>query len=209
MTNHTEKKSTYSLKSPTIWLCILALQLCVLPKQFTQSFSPTTLTRRSMLQMQAASSNMDDDTSRALERARVVLAKSKAKLEAKERKERESIESTSAVDEPATDVPFFAAATKDEALERKKRKEKVLKNINKETGLSTFDGDLMAELSELEEWEVLPLLELFKNEKESKKSIEPFVERDVAASVYNLRKSMQLEDFQKIFNPRNRFIGEL
>jgi hypothetical protein len=155
-----------------------------------------------MLQMQAASSNIDDDISKQLERARAVLAKSKAKLKAKEQ---EYIESTSAVDKPATDVPFFAA--KNESFERQKKKEKVVKNLNKETGLSTFDGDMMAELSESEEWEVRPLQEVFKNEKEGKSS-EQFVDRDVNASIFNLRKSLQLEDFQRIFNPRNRFIGE-
>ena len=34
-------------------------------------------------------------------------------------------------------------------------------------------------------------------------------ERDLAASIYNLRKVLQNEDFKNVFDPRNRFIGEV
>ncbi len=34
-------------------------------------------------------------------------------------------------------------------------------------------------------------------------------ERDLAASIYNLRKVMQTEDFRRVFDSRNRFIGEV
>ncbi|KAL3784737.1 hypothetical protein ACHAW5_001604 [Stephanodiscus triporus] len=34
-------------------------------------------------------------------------------------------------------------------------------------------------------------------------------DRDVARSIYNLRKSMRNEDFMRVFDSRNRFIGEV
>ena len=34
-------------------------------------------------------------------------------------------------------------------------------------------------------------------------------DRDVARAIYNLRKSMQNDDFKKVFDARNRFIGEV
>ena len=41
---------------------------------------------------------------------------------------------------------------------------------------------------------------------EVKKSI---AERDLAASIYNLRKVLKTEDFRRVFDSRNRFIGEV
>lgn len=34
-------------------------------------------------------------------------------------------------------------------------------------------------------------------------------DKDVAVSIYNLRKMLQGEDFKKVFDSRNRFIGEI
>jgi hypothetical protein len=54
---------------------------------------------------------------------------------------------------------------------------------------------------------VRPLDQVFQNEIEDK-SDDPFADRDVAASIYNLQKSLQTSDYKKIFDQRNRFIGE-
>ena len=79
--------------------------------------------------------------------------------------------------------------------------------MDENTGLFTTDGDKMAELSEEEEWESRPLLEVFESEIEDTSS-SVLNERDVAASIFNLRKTLQMEDYRKIFDKRNRFIGE-
>lgn len=87
------------------------------------------------------------------------------------------------------------------------KKEKVIKDKN-ENGLFTTDGDLMAKLSEEEEWESRPLLEVFKNEKKKAPAAKN-IDRDIGQSMYNLRKSLQTEDFMKIFDKRNYFIGDV
>jgi len=92
------------------------------------------------------------------------------------------------------------------AADESGKKDKVIKDKN-EDGLFTTDGDLMAKLSEEEEWESRPLLDVFQNEKE--KAPEAMgIDRDIGQNMYNLRKSLQTEDFAKIFDKRNRFIGE-
>lgn len=41
------------------------------------------------------------------------------------------------------------------------------------------------------------------------KSSSSLADRDVASSIYNLRKLLRTEDFMKVFDSRNRFIGDL
>lgn len=125
---------------------------------------------------------------------------SRAKMEAQDLAA-EGVENES--DEEKESIPFFAAA----AVKNKSgKKDKVIKNKNEDGTFST-DGDLMAKLSEEEEWDLRPLLEVFKNEKEKgPQSLN--VDRDISQSMYNLRKVLQTEDFMKIFDKRNRFIGD-
>eukprot|EP00980_Cylindrotheca_fusiformis_P000444 scaffold106_cov123-Cylindrotheca_fusiformis.AAC.12 len=196
--------NTHSVLSPhskflKMGLCIVVLQVLVLTKHGAQSFCQVT-TRRSALDLHAAPSNIDDDISNQLARARQILAKSKAKIEAREQAALE------APAEPAADIPFFAAKNESPS-DRQKKKDKVVKNKNAETGLSTFDGEMMAALSESEEWQVRRLQDVFENERKGKPD-DPFSNRDVAASIFNLRKTLQMEDYQRIFDKRNRFIGE-
>ena len=114
------------------------------------------------------------------------------------------------------DVPFFATNDSIDNDGANMKKEKVIKNKNEDTGLFTTDGDLMAKLSEEEEWEQRSLLEVFTDEVEDDEyqsrsanaDNEQFIDRDIAESMYNLRKSLQTEDFTKIFDKRNRFIGD-
>ncbi len=151
-----------------------------------------------------AAISADDEITKQLERAKALLAKSKAKIEAKEMgslyRSEDKIQEKSS---PKSNIPFFASqiVTKTNGNKR----EKVVKATNGD-GLVTIDGDLMAQLSEAEEWEIRSLLDVFENE--TKNLSDPFSERDVAASIYGLQKVLQTEDFHRIFDKRNRFIGE-
>jgi hypothetical protein len=148
-----------------------------------------------------AEKKTNPDVAKQLERAKAALAISRAKMEAREEAEAGFTETEEIDDkkEEAKILPFFAAAENG-------KKEKVIKDKNKD-GAFTTDGDLMAKLSEGEEWESRPLLEVFQNEKEeSPDSMN--IDRDIAQSMYNLQKSLRTEDFRKIFDKRNRFIGE-
>lgn len=129
-----------------------------------------------------------DDIAKLQAKARTLLEKSKAKLA--ESPENESGET----------LPFFAA----QEMNGSKR-EAVIKSTTTE-GLITTDGELMAALSEKESWEVRGLLDVF--ESETKRKPDRLADRDVAASIYNLRKVLQNEDYKKIFDKRNRWIGE-
>jgi len=79
--------------------------------------------------------------------------------------------------------------------------------------LVTADGEKMAKLSEEEPWEYRSLLDVFENERDVNEDVyskasQQLAQRDVAASIYNLRKELKTEDYRKIFDKRNRFIGE-
>lgn len=140
-----------------------------------------------------ASEKQDDEVTQQVERAKALLAKTKAKIEAKEKAKEEA-------EEKQSNVPFFASKAK-----AGDKKDKVIKSRNAE-GLFTTDGALMAEISETEEWEARSLLDVFESE-----SLDPndhLADRDVAASIFGLQRVLQMEDFQKIFDKRNRFIGE-
>lgn len=150
-----------------------------------------------------AAEGVDDEISRQLERAKDLLAKSKAKIEEKDLIAAE-FESSQITGDSKGGVPFFASV--DSNQDSKKKKEKVIKSRNEE-GLFTTDGDLMAEMSESEEWEVRPLLEVFESDSKDPAN-DPLADRDVAASIFGLRKVLQTDDYLKIFDKRNRFIGE-
>jgi hypothetical protein len=144
----------------------------------------------------------EDDIPVQLERARALLAKSKKKLEA-----REATATAPEEAQPQVELPFFAAAVTID------KRERVIKSRNAETGLITADGEKMARLSEEEPWEVRSLMEVFQNENEETDMLDTLsskhlAERDVAASIFNLRKQMKVEDYRKIFDSRNFFIGE-
>lgn len=139
----------------------------------------------------------EDEISRQLERARKVLAKSKAKLEATGNAEPD-------------EIPFFATSAK---MDSDTKREKVTKQLDQETGLITADGEKMARLSEIEQWEMRSLREVFESEIEDLEDVnsiasKQLAERDVAASIFNLRKQMKTEDYRRIFDTSNWFIGE-
>lgn len=170
----------------------------------------------SIVSLTAKASTLDEDIVKQLERAKAVLAVTKAKMEARDAKMGELTNNDDASAAKThkgtlgTDVPFFASANgKSTAANINGKKEKVIKSKNEDTGLFTTDGDLMAKLSEGEEWQPRRLLDVFSNEEERlAPENHPLANRDVAASIYNLRRVLQTEDYMRIFDKRNRFIGD-
>lgn len=144
-----------------------------------------------------ASPMSDEDVQNQLAKARKLIETAKAKVAAHAAMESNKEEKDT-------------KRVRDAELETKKRKE-VIKSKSEDTGLITTDGELMAALSEEEDWEVKSLMDVF--ESESTRGRHDVVDdglanRDVAASIFNLRLHMMDEDYRKIFNKRNRFIGE-
>lgn len=141
-----------------------------------------------------------DQIDQELAKARELLAAAKEQLSAMENGT-ENPESTQ-----TNNTPFFAK------LNRNDKRESVVKSKNDE-GLITVNGDKMAKLSEEESWEARRLGEVFENELDEDEDVYSLAskqlgERDVAASIWNLRKTMQTEDYKRIFDKNNRFIGE-
>eukprot|EP00593_Proboscia_inermis_P000624 CAMPEP_0171299940 /NCGR_PEP_ID=MMETSP0816-20121228/8813_1 /TAXON_ID=420281 /ORGANISM="Proboscia inermis, Strain CCAP1064/1" /LENGTH=131 /DNA_ID=CAMNT_0011776157 /DNA_START=358 /DNA_END=753 /DNA_ORIENTATION=+ len=125
-------------------------------------------------------------------------------------------DSTSAASTPPSNAtPFFASTTSE--FEDAKR-EKVIKSTDENSGKVTTDGELMAKLSESEEWTTRSLTEVFEVDETmpsmspedvaKKEKMKRLAERDLGASIYGLRKSLQNEDFRKIFPKKNYYIGE-
>lgn len=148
---------------------------------------------------------MDDDIAKLQAKARTLLEKSKAKLAQKEQ----------ALEEEEETLPFFAAAdaSTSSSMSPEDRRTSVTKSTDESSGLIRADGDKMAQRSEAEAWERRPLTEVFDNELEKEDDVysvasQQLADRDVAASIFNLRQQLQTEDYQKIFDKRNRFIGE-
>mmetsp|Transcript_27822 Transcript_27822/g.31894 ORF Transcript_27822/g.31894 Transcript_27822/m.31894 type:complete len:210 (+) Transcript_27822:106-735(+) len=135
-------------------------------------------------------SSQDDAITVQLAKAKELLAKSKAKVAA---------------------GALEAGETKKQKSEKdsKSARESVIKSKNEETGLITTDGELMAELSEEEDWEVRSLLDVFETEtKDENTKQDRLADRDVSASIMNMRIHMHNDDYRRVFNKRNRFIGE-
>lgn len=170
----------------------------------------------------AANNSAEDDISRQLERARALIAKSKAKIE---RNNELALLETATTPDGGTVVaaaatgkslPFFASKTTAPTTTTttattsatNSKMDQVVKSRNQETGLLVADGEKMAQLSEGEEWVRRPLLEVFEQEGEESAASAGLANRDVAASIFNLRRQLHSEDYRRIFDTKNRFIGE-
>ena len=173
----------------------------------------TTLTTASSSSRRFLGANeiQDEEVARQLQRAREVLAKTKAKMEARAAAELvaddDDDDDLEGTETSKGSVPFFASQAATKTKREGDKKEKVIKSKN-ESGLFTTDGALMAELSESEEWEARPLLDVFQNENKKANTKDTLADRDVAASIFGLQRVLQTEDFMKIFDKRNRFIGD-
>lgn len=136
----------------------------------------------------------DDDIARLQQKARLLLEKSRAKLDSRKIQE---------------ELPFFATKVQVRPVSRTS----VIKTVNEETGLVTADGEKMAALSEIEQWEWRSLSEVFESEVSDNEDVysiasKQLADKDVAMQIFNLRKTLQDEDYKRIFDKRNRFIGE-
>lgn len=159
-----------------------------------------------------AADHVEEEVQKRLAKAREVLAKSKAKLEQNAIKAAEK----KTTDDSSNDgpTPFFASKNKPSSeADASLRRDRVTKAKDEKTGLITADGEKMAARSEEEEWEFRTLLEVFENEMEENEDVyseksQQLAERDVAASIWNLRRKMKTEDYLKIFDKKNFFIGE-
>lgn len=103
-----------------------------------------------------------------------------------------------------------------------------LKSINSKKIKSTTssgsiiaDGETMTRISSTEQWSRRKLSEMFSKESHLDYAGKPIddqtidkvgtvlADRDVVASIWNLRKTLQNDDFACVFDKRNRFIGDL
>lgn len=112
-------------------------------------------------------------------------------------------------------LPFFATKsfTSSASVTSKKIKSKL------KSGEIIADGETMASLSKSEPWERRSLSQMFEREARTdydgnlvegeQSDGKILADKDVARSIYNLRKSLQNEDFKKVFDERNRFIGDV
>ena len=161
----------------------------------------------------------EDEVSRQLAKAKELIERTKQKMESKEKAAAEAAAdqaedddtdegtASAAADEDDEVVPFFAV----DPTAAEKRRQMVTKTKDEESGLITTDGDKMASLADGEKWESRGLYDLFENEieeDEAAKAKEARASRDVARSMMNLKMIMNKEDFDKIFDKKNRWIGE-
>lgn len=201
-----QKGVNQRLPKGALLTCVVCMLFCLTQ---TEGFVQGSFERRSMncikrqirIATFAAPSNAEDgdelQVNKELAKAKLLIEKSKAKMRARDETSEPSADPSS--------LPFFANM----AVDRKS----VVKTVDAKTGLVTADGEAMAAISEQEDWEVRPLYEVFNSEVGEKEDVysvasQQLAQRDVAASVWNLRKQLQQEDYQKIFDKRNRFIGE-
>ena len=212
MHRHEEKcaKSPWRTLRITLALVIASAQLA---SAFHSSASSLSLGTNLAVEHQRISvfmvkGNCDEDSRVLVQRARAVLEKSKAKLAAREESETSNSSSSNTETMAAAvgaGTPFFAQLSLDREL--------VVKSRDDKTGLITANGEVMAAISEQEDWEMRSLSEVFDNEMDENADVyslasQQLAKRDVAASIWNMRKHLEVADFLKIFDKGNYFIGE-
>jgi len=205
--SRSEKISCLKNRHITLTVLIAIVGLFELPKAVTcfnvcSPFVHTFIQNNNLIYYSTSSSSKlavaestDDDVTRQLAKARELLEQCKAKLA----EETEADESIDVVEETPIDS--------ESSIETEKRT-KVTKTTDDESGLITTDGELMAAISELEDWEIRDIFDCFEDELEESDVSKQLAKRDVASSLYGLRMSMQNEDYAKIFNKKNYWIGE-
>ena len=181
---------------------------------------------------------LEQQINQGLQRAKEVLLKSKAKLAAMQQSTATEIKDNDDHNAVVLDVPFFASrlttspianvggvttataivsdmvTTTTTTTKKTDSNNLKVKSRNSDTGLVMADGERMAEISEDEPWEYRSIYEMFDNNNydaettSENKPLRVEMKTDVMASIQNLRKVLQQEDYRKIFDPRNRFIGE-
>ena len=134
----------------------------------------------------SSNEDLDPTTAKLLADAKQLLEKAKSKLDNQE----------------------STGMKKAEGKDIFEKRASVTKQVMDDTGLITTDGDLMAQMSEEEEWSERSLIELFNDETFEGEISEAMMKRDVAASINAMRVRMDNKDFEKIFDARNIFIGD-
>jgi hypothetical protein len=162
--------------------------------------------------------NGDDEITQGVLRARALLEKTKAKLAAQAASKAMSEENSDGADGndgKTQAVPFFAASQPATAagagagaVDNTQRRDQVTKYRDEATGLITTDGEKMAAMSESEVWETRSLLDMNDDVPDKSTASKRLADRDVAASIFNMRRHLQVNDYRKIFDTKNRFIGE-
>eukprot|EP00956_Cyclotella_meneghiniana_P021138 scaffold38052_cov68-Cyclotella_meneghiniana.AAC.6 len=165
--------------------------------------------------------NEDDDldkydykTAAQIRKARKLLKDAKKKIEAEldDKINGATLNGSSKGKESSTPLPFFASRNTSSTTQKIKS--------TTSSGI-VADGATMTDLSNSEPWESRPLNTIFVNEPRSdydgnivmddyageRKST--LAERDLARNILALRRQLQDEDFQKVFNSRNRWIGDV
>jgi len=113
-----------------------------------------------------------------------------------------------------TALPFFA--TKSFTASAAQTSQKI--KSKRSNGEIIADGETMASLSKSEPWEKRSLAQMFEKEArmdydgnlvDPNASSSGLDDKDVARSIYNLRKRLQNDDFRRVFDDKNRFIGEV
>ena len=166
----------------------------------------------------------EHDIARLKAKATAELEKAKAKLE-QAQPSTISVQTTTKEDAaPTVATPFFAtidttSGQEDDEEEGQERRQSMIKAVNETTGLITADGEKMAAQSEREEWQSRSLVEVFdvneliqqqgndengnnnvySSSSSSSMASQQLANRDVAASIWNLRKQLQTGRLQTNF----------
>jgi len=188
---------------------VALISLCLVVLSTTEGFAPGVL-QASKSKSLICRYGVEDDIERELLKARELLADTRVQLETMDEEEERRKQSPE-----KEEAPFFAKAAEDETEKIKdesSRRELFVKSKNKD-GLITVKGDEMVKLSEEESWQARPLGEAFENELSEDEDVyslatQQLAKSDVAARIWNLRRIMQDSDFRKVFDKRNRFIGD-
>jgi hypothetical protein len=156
--------------------------------------------------------NYDFKTAAQIRKARKLLRDTKMKMEqSKSEKVNEAgeVNGVAKQEKPPEPLPFFAARPPS----AKKIKSKTSSGI-------VADGATMTALSNSEPWESRPLNQMFASEARSDydgnlisadeiERMGKLAERDLARNILALKRELQNEDFKKVFDQRNRWIGDV
>jgi hypothetical protein len=164
--------------------------------------------------------NYDPNVAAQIRKARKLLRDAKKKMMEDEQQQQQQQQSSSS----SSPLPFFAQQQKSftaTAIDQTRK----IKSKTK-SGEIIADGDTMTSLSNSEPWERRSLsdigfqteartdfdgnvVQVVNNDDGNDNLKNGLAERDLVASIYNLRKALRNEDFTKVFDSRNRFIGEV
>jgi hypothetical protein len=143
--------------------------------------------------------------------------------DAREKQAREEVVITSTTANTWSRLPFFVMVDDGSSASGTTLKSINSKKIKSTTSSGSIiaDGETMTRISSTEQWSRRKLSEMFSKESHLDYAGKPIddqtidkvgtvlADRDVVASIWNLRKTLQNDDFARVFDKRNRFIGDL